>query len=83
LGTGFAVIGSGAGIYYSVADMAAQASKWGVFAGKKFSILPVFFLGVFFFFFVSLTFFSSIFTSIKNNDVATECYQCVPPPKVG
>jgi hypothetical protein len=57
LGTGFAVIGSGAGIYYSVADMAAQASKWGVFAGKKFSILPVFFLGVFFFFFVSLTFF--------------------------
>ena len=36
LGTAFAVAGSGAGIYYSVVDMVAQASKWGVFAGEAF-----------------------------------------------
>lgn len=34
LGITFAIVGSGAGIYYSVADMVAQASKWGVFAGE-------------------------------------------------
>lgn len=55
LGTSFAVVGSGAGIYYAVVDMVAQASKWGVFAGKIFFFS---FFSFLFFFAFPLTFFS-------------------------
>ena len=60
LGTTFAVAGSGAGIYYSVVDMAAQASKWGVFASKEVFLLLLL-LRVSFFhssLFISFLFFS-------------------------
>ena len=66
LGTTFAVAGSGAGIYYSVADMVAQASKWGVFAGKD-KFFPLEFFSLLFPFFSFRSPFFRISLTKKTN----------------
>ena len=68
LGTCFTVAGSGAGIFFSVEDMVAQASKWGVFA-SRFSFFDFFFFD-FSYFFTSLSPFSNRNFTLHTNETS-------------